>query len=216
MNWLEKIKDHQRKEFCQSGETGILEYIFENIGTTNKYSVEFGGGDGVNLSNIRYFINNGWEGLQIDYDNKGNSEVKSEFITKDNINQLFDKYCVPVDFDLLSVDLDGNDYWILKELLYVYSPRVVILEFNPCKEGKYAIEYNPDHIWGDDNYYGATFDAYVEMMEKYGYVVVYNQLQLNLVFIRKEILRGLDLPPIDFVITHYHKPYRGEKRWIEV
>lgn len=216
MNWLNEISAHVRQEFCQSGETGLLEFIFQNIGTTNKYAVEFGASDGFYLSNIRYFLNNGWDGLQMDYDTKNSKYVQKEFISKDNIVELFIKYAVSKEFDLLSIDLDGNDYWILKEVMVMYRPRVVILELNPAKEGSVTIEYNEKHIWMEDNYYGASFDAFKNLMEAYGYDLVYNHIELNLIFIRKDIIKNEEKPIVTHITTHYHKPHTGHGKWVNV
>ncbi len=130
--------------------------------------------------------------------------------------KLFSKYKVPKEFDLLSIDLDGNDYWILDNLLKGYTPRVVICEFNPSRDGNFAIVYNERHIWGDDNYYGATFGAYKKLMNIYGYDIVYNQFQLNLIFIKKEIIEKEEKPQVTFNVSHYHKPHIGGKQWTEV
>lgn len=216
MGFLNEIGAHVRQEFCQSGETGLLEFVFQNIGTTNKFAVEFGASDGCYLSNIRYFLNNGWNGIQMDYDTKESKEVKKEFITKENICDLFKKYLIPEKPDLLSIDLDGNDYWILKEILKSYLPRVVILELNPAFEGSVAIEYNEKHIWNEDNYYGASFEAFKKLMEGYGYNLVYNHIELNLIFIKKEIIENEEKPLVIHKQTHCHKPHTGGGKWVNV
>ncbi len=216
MAWLNEIGAHVRQEYCQSGETGLLEFVFQNIGTTNKYAVEFGASDGFYLSNIRYFLNNGWDGLQMDSDTKESQYVQKEFITKNNIIELLLKYGVPKEFDLLSVDLDGNDYWILKEILKIYKPRVIILELNPAVDGSVSIEYNEKHIWMDDNYYGASFDAFKTLMESHGYYLVYNHIELNLIFIKEEIIANEEKPLVAHTKTHCHKSHTGNGKWVNV
>lgn len=152
--------------YCQEKEAEELEEILPSKG----YCVEFGAGDGYRLSNIRHLLESGWEGLQMDKDNKGNKEVRQEHITAENINDLLDKYEVPEEFDLLSIDLDGNDYWIWKEIKR--TPKVVIIEYNPAYTDKRTIKYNPNHVWNNDTYYGATYEALRELGESKGYTCI--------------------------------------------
>lgn len=149
--------------YCQEKEAEALDEFLPDIG----YCVEFGAGDGYRLSNVRHLLESGWEGLQMDKDNKGNEEVKQEHITAENINELLDKYGVPEQFDLLSIDLDGNDYWIWKAI--TRTPKVVIIEYNPAYQDKRTINYNPDHVWNNDTYYGATYEALKDLGESKGY-----------------------------------------------
>src|SRR5438552_12778983 len=94
--------------YSQNGEDGILRAIFMKMGTTNKFCVEFGVGDGKSCNTRRLTEKEGWHALLMDMNEKAPSFVKREFITPDNINELFLKYDVPKEFDLLSVDLDYN------------------------------------------------------------------------------------------------------------
>ena len=122
------------KDHSQHGEFPILLDIFQKINKNTGFAVEFGAANGVWYSNIRNFIELGWNSLQMDGnpEREGKSDittdVKKEFITSENINLLFKKYNVPDEFELLSIDIDGNDYWIWKNLNYF--PDVVIIEYN--------------------------------------------------------------------------------------
>ena len=212
---IEAIKNPSKeKKYCQTFEEGILKTIFNHIGTTNKYLVDFGAGDGIYLSNSRALIEAGWTGLLMDGDNKGNEQVKKEFITAENINDLFVKYDVPQEFDLLSIDVDGNDYWIWNELNYY--PRVVMMEFNPSIQPGEAktIKYNPSHTWGNDTYYGASFDALKKLGKEKGYTLVGQCADLNMFFVRSDII-----PQQDFGVTYnvrfgHAKNTTGQ--WIDV
>ncbi len=90
-----------------------------------------------------------------DFHENLNINLHKEFITAENINDLFKKYSVPTDFDLLSMDLDYNDFniWLALEI----RPRVVVIEFKPthlAAEEKVVL-YNPVYMWDQTNYYGA-------------------------------------------------------------
>ena len=130
----------------QYGEDGILQEIFSRIGFTNKQAIEFGGWDGIYLSNIRnLIISNGFSGLFIEGDHEKAKEGMQNYCGWENVkfmegyvgfkeNRLLDSFLdeAGIDYepDLLSIDIDGYDYHVWK-YLEKYRPRVVIIEFNP-------------------------------------------------------------------------------------
>lgn len=184
---VDDINKYEKKINSQNGEDGIIEIIFNTIGITNKFFVEFG----VHKTqcNTLYLKNSkGWGGLWIDGNGDGNI-IKKEFITKDNINDLFKKYNTPPDFDLLSIDIDGNDYYIWEELKY--SPRVLIMEYNshiPPTESK-SIVYDETHTWKGDDYYGASLLALVNLNIKKGYTLIgCDTTGTNCFFIRNDCM----------------------------
>ena len=110
------INDFEQRYYSQNGEDGILKIIFNKIGTTNKFCVEFG----IHPfeGNTNYLKKQHWDCLWMDGNGDGTT-IKQEFITAENINQLFAKYNVPQEFDLLSIDIDTNDYWVWKAITVV-------------------------------------------------------------------------------------------------
>lgn len=119
--------------FSQNGEDGVLMYIFQNIGITDKFYVEFGCQDG-GERNTRYLQERcHWHGVLMDGGRQDQSiNLTQEFITPQNIHLLFEKRGVPPEFDLLSIDIDSTDLWIWRSLAlyHGYKPRVVVIEFN--------------------------------------------------------------------------------------
>jgi hypothetical protein len=99
------LSEYERKVFSQNGEDGVLNAIFDAIGETNKYYVEFGTGNG-DECNTRYLKNyRNWNGLLMDVEYEDRKiNLNREFITAENINYLFQKYEVPKEFDLLSME----------------------------------------------------------------------------------------------------------------
>lgn len=156
------INKFEQKIYSQNGEDGIIHYLFNIIGTTNKYCVEFGVGDGSEC-NTRYLIEaEEWKYLHMDAEADPNGNIKKEVITAENINILLKKYGVPSEFDLLSIDIDSNEYWIWKAIEN-YLPRVVIIEYNasiPVTESM-TIAYDPFFKWDVSSYYGASLLALV-------------------------------------------------------
>src|ERR1700722_3810434 len=103
------LREYEKRVFSQNGEDGVLEAIFNTIGKTNQYYVEFGVESGAEC-NTRYLKDRyHWKGLLMDggYQNES-INLRKEFITAENINALFQKYDVPKQFDLLSIDIDFN------------------------------------------------------------------------------------------------------------
>lgn len=118
------------KVYSQNDEDGIIEEIFSRIGTTNKKFIEFGVQNGLE-SNGHYLLLKGWSGLWLEYDEKFYNEilinfknviknekllVANEFVTKDNIDSILLKYEQEREIDLLSIDIDGNDYHVWKAI----------------------------------------------------------------------------------------------------
>jgi hypothetical protein len=167
---LSELERHERKVYSQNGEDGVLEAIFAAIGTTNRYFVEFGCGDTMEC-NCRRLLEQGWRGLFMD--RAGTPPlVQREHVSAENINGLLAKNEVPQVFDLLSIDIDGNDYWVWQAI--TWRPRVVVIEYNAHVAGdRTAIAYDPAFEWTGTDYFGASLRALAELAEEKGYRLVY-------------------------------------------
>lgn len=196
----------------QNGEDGVLDAIFEMIGTTNRYFVEFGCEDATQC-NAAYLLRSGWRGLFMDGAGiSGNplATVHEEFVTAENVNALFAKYDVPNAFDLLSIDVDGNDYHIWNAL--TFRPRVVVIEYNAHVGPAQALvmPYNPAFVWDGTDYFGASLRAMRDLGTAKGYELVYCESSgVNAFFVARECLApGFEGPPIEAV---YRAPnYAGQ------
>ena len=190
------LSQHERKIFSQNGEDGVIKKIFEVIKTTNKYYVEFGV-ENANECNTRNLRENcGWSGLLMDggYENK-EIGLYQEFITAENINELFQKYKVPQELDLLSIDIDYNDFYVWKSLDEIYQPRVVIIEYNASHlptEDK-VVKYDANAVWDTTNYFGASIRALYNLGKLKGYSLIYaNNQGVNLFFVKSSILSHIE------------------------
>lgn len=227
MNWLHELKNLPRwKKYSQADEECYLEHILNHLPQESRHIVELGAWDGYHLSNTRYFIEKGYTALLIDGDNRGNKEVKEHFITKRNILDILADYKTPTHFDLLCLDLDGNDLYILEEILSGYIPSVIICEFNPIhkpNESK-TIPYDEEHTWGNDDYYGFSFLAGVRLAQTNGYSVVHQNDNLNLYMVENNVLAktlgvplhelGQHIPTITYDAVHYH-PISRKQTWVD-
>jgi hypothetical protein len=183
-----------RGEYSQNGEDGIIQAIFGMIGETNRYYVEFGVEDGFQC-NTRYLRKHrGWTGLLMDSDHDDPSiNLHRQFITADNVEALLDGYGVPERFDLLSIDIDGNDFWVWKAIER-HVPRVVVIEYNACfpwSESK-TIPYCPDFRWDRTDYYGATLQALVHLAAEKGYTLVAtDNCGVNAFFVQEQLANSV-------------------------
>jgi hypothetical protein len=188
----------ERREYSQNGEDGILHAIFAHIGTTNRFYVEFGAEDGMQC-NTRYLrLHRGWTGLLMDGTHENTSmNLHKAFITAENIEGLFLQYGVPCSFDLLSIDIDGNDYWVWKAIRN-YHPRVVVIEYNahiPPTESR-TIPYDPSFRWDGSDYYGASLLALQKLGEHKGYRLLGTDRNgVNAFFIQESLVRDAFQPP---------------------
>ncbi|XRB17673.1 methyltransferase [Pseudoscourfieldia marina] len=194
--WQRTLESRERKVFSQQGEDGVLEAIFEYIGTMDKYYVEFGTESGVE-TNTRYLLEQkGWSGLLMDGGNENPSiNLHKEVILPSNIVELFEKYRVSQTFDLLSIDIDSYDLWVWRRLLKAgYRPRVVVVEFNRNFEDTCFMTF-PDptdsvqHRWEFDMVFGASLAALELLASHHDYKLIYtDQNSINAFFIRNDLL----------------------------
>lgn len=190
-HWIKEISSHIKKEFptdtSQFGETSALAFIFKHIKPTNKIAVEFGARDGIMGSNTYHFEKvEGWK--RVLFDSKPTNEaVIKAFITATNINDLLVEHNVPGSFDLLTVDIDGNDYYVWGSIRL--RPKVVMVEYNPRFSGKElkVMVYNPNHVFDRTDYFGASLAALARLGRFRGYTMV-SYGGLNAFFIRKDLV----------------------------
>ena len=213
MTWLANIhRQPQKIKYSQNGEEFILKYIFDNIGVTNKFFVDLGAWDGTHLSNTKLFAEQGWKGLLVD--GKEFPGVYKSFITVENIIRTLALHHVPNDFDLLSLDIDGNDYWILEQVLSYYKPRVIVSEYNSEHDPYIAktIKYDPKFVFFPNDYYGYTYGAGVKLAERFGYTIIHQQSNLNLFYLRNDLM-PVEKPNVKVELyKHWKTP--GEGEWI--
>ena len=186
----------------QQGEDGILREIFFRIGTGERYFAEFGVQDGSECNTALLASEYGWHGLYIEADEEDAKAVRErwsqrpditvrrEFVTAENVAQLFTESGIPADLDLLSIDIDGNDYWVWKAL-GSYRPRVVVIEYNAAYPPpvKWIMAYDPSHCWDGTTHFGASLSAYTVLASRLGYALIGTDSHgVNAFFLRRDLL----------------------------
>lgn len=217
---LSDLIPFEKRFYSQNGEDGIIEAILARVGTTNRYFVEFGVEDG-KVCNTRRLREKGWSGLQMDPLDPPGPGVEREFVTAENIESLFKKYGVPREFDLLSIDVDGNDYWVWRAISGRRA-RVVVIEYNatvPPGESR-VIAYDPRFRWDGTDYFGAGLSALAKLGRSKGYTLVAcNSNGVNAFFVDDALVPGrFAPPPIEriyrpFGPPHVNPPKAPGRRW---
>lgn len=173
------LKSTEAKVFSQNNEDGVLEAIFRQIGEKHKYYVEFGVESGKQCNTRIFRERHGWKGLMMDGSNQNDDiNLQKEFIYPSNIVKLFQKYKVPKKFDLLSVDTDFKDFWLMQKILAAgYRPRVIISEINSFLGPTVAKTVPVDWLekMGDtsNRFYGYSVSAGWFLARYYDYSMVY-------------------------------------------
>ena len=209
----------------ENGEDGVLDYIFKKIGTLNKYYVEFGAWDGKAGSNTHYFNEKlNWSGLLMEGDKnkvmsineseRNRINIHCEWVTSDNVNNLFLKYNVPYKFDLLSIDIDSYDYYVWESLNY--EPNVVIVETHPGLPNEVPlgiIKGTPPNV--SRGYFGANLLAFYKLAKKKGYMFV-TTVRWNAIFVKNELFNKLEMDEISEseCINKYFKPNNTNMNFI--
>jgi len=208
-----------RRVYSQGGQDGVFETIFASIGTCNSppFAVEFGfdsnvllGGTGANVANL--CLNHGFKVLLLDgkFDNP-QINLHKHFLTPENIVDLFKKYQVPEHPDLVSIDVDSTDLWLMRAVLAGgYKPRVLSVEYNQNYAVDEAITVPPTvWEWQGDALYGASLAALNMVAEEYGYKLVEIVEGLDAIFVPKDLVEvgptsSSLLPRAAYIVNQMH------------
>ena len=207
--YFKKIKDLSDIEFqvySQWGEDGIIDWLINKYPEIPKSFLEIGTQD-YKESNTRFLlINKNWNGFIIEADKAAVKDIKSqriywkhnlrainEFITKDNINNVIKKFNIPKKIGLLSLDIDGVDYWVLKKLSAL-DPSIIVCEYNSLfgQKKSVTVPYKSNFIRSKEHYsnlyYGASINAFIDLMKKKNYFLIgTNSAGNNAFFVKKNI-----------------------------
>lgn len=200
--------------YSQWGEDGILQHLLQHVHVSKKVFVEFGV-ETYAESNTRFLlVNNNWSGLVIDGSQDNIGRIKSDsiywrhdlkavraFITKENINDLIRSNGITGEIGLLSIDIDGNDYWVW-EALDVIDPAIVVVEYNarfgPARAVTIPYQQDFSRRSGDGFgiYYGASLAALDCLARRKGYALVGSNQAGNNAFFVKKGLKPESLPEL--------------------
>jgi hypothetical protein len=202
----------------QNGEDGIIKEIFRRIGTTSRNFLEIGVGDGTE-NNTAFLVSQGWTGFWIDGNDRFIERAQksgmeryvgllSAFVSKENIRSLLEQLKVPAEFDLFSLDVDFNTYYIW-EAMTAYHPRVVVIEYNAVlpADVEWKVRYNPSAVWDGSLNFGASLKSLELLGERLGYKLVGCDFHgNNAFFVRKDLVEDKFAAP--FTAENHFEPSR--------
>ena len=234
-NRIRSLADVEFKVFSQFGEDGIIQWLIRNVEIANKTFVEFGASDYKEANTRFLMMNDNWSGLIME----GNArdvaevmdwnrlwlydlEVKNCFITRENINELIADSGIQGDIGLLSIDIDGIDYWIL-ESIFVIQPRIIICEYNNVFGNDYAVSVPYDESFDrtekhySNLYWGASLPAFKKLLGRRGYYYVgSNSAGNNAFFVQKDCFDRTKImgnPEEEFVDAKYRESLDASGQW---
>lgn len=238
-NELPALADTGFRVYSQYEEDGKLLFIFAVLGMKHKTFVEIGSDDGVNSNSANLYFNFGWHGLFIDANKRSIRRgirffnkyphpwfYKPKFVfskvSRENINQIIESAGISGKIGLLSIDIDGNDYWVW-DAIQVIDPDVVIIEtHNEFGMENIVVPYDPEYAYPGKHpiYHGASPVAMTRLANKKGYRLVgANELGFNFIFI-KNGLADTKIPEVsvETVLTHPsvaegYKDFEPIKNW---
>jgi hypothetical protein len=206
----------EARVYSQNGEDGIIAWLLSRVGITDRRFVEIGIGDGRECNTAALAIVFGWRGLMIDAwpagvtaarafyggrpETRDSVTVVLEKVTRENVDALLTGHAYAGEFDLLSIDIDGNDLWIW-EALSRPSPRVVVVEYNGTfgPDRSVSVPYDPgfDRLARHPSgwYHGASLRALERLARRKGYVLAgCDSNGVNAFFVRADCAEGAVVP----------------------
>lgn len=215
------LHDAEFRVFSQWGEDGIISYLIDNLEIANDTFIEFGVED-FSEANCRFLLEDrNWSGYVLDGSReniarlmgwgefwKYSLRARAAFITRDNIAGLLAESGFDQDLGILSIDLDGVDYWIASELT-AWRPRILVMEYNAVfgKDRAITIPYTDGFertkAHHSNLYWGASLKALVVLAARWGYGLVgTNSAGCNAFFVRRDLLNDrIRERPLDEAFT---------------
>ncbi|MBN8823490.1 MULTISPECIES: hypothetical protein [unclassified Spirosoma] len=204
------LREAEFKVFSQFGDDGIIQYLISRVKPRVDTFIEFGVEDYEEANTRFLLLNDNWKGLIIDGSSFFIDAIKASsffwryslkaiasFVTAENINQLLLSSGLTGQIGLLSIDVDGNDYWIWKAITVVEAD-IVVIEYNSVfgAERAISVPYKPDFVREQAHYsylyFGASLPALYNLAIEKGYAFVgCNQAGNNAYFVKREKLNGI-------------------------
>jgi hypothetical protein len=230
---LPRLRDAEFQVFSQFGDDGILQYLLARLGPLDDRFIEFGVQDYVE-SNTRFLLQaDNWRGLVIDGGAENVARIREAdfhwrhdltalhaFVDRDNVNRLFRDAGFTGEIGLLSVDIDGNDYWVW-ETIEVVSPVITVCEYNAVLGDRLpvTVPYDPafqrTRAHPSNLYWGASLPALCHLAERKGLCFVgTNGAGNNAYFVRRDRLGPLRplAPREGFVDSRFRESRDAEGR----
>jgi len=210
----EDLSASEFRVFSQWGEDGIIQFLLRRVKAPRKVFVEFGVENYVEANTRFLLMKDNWSGLVLDGSAENIRSIKKSgiywkynlkaveaFITRENINALLAENGISGEIGLLSIDIDGNDYWVWQAINAV-SPAILVIEYNarfgPAEA--VTVPYNPEFTRAKAHsshiYYGASLAALTQLSRSKGYALVGCNTAGNNAFYIRNDLRPESVPEL--------------------
>jgi hypothetical protein len=204
-----RLNRHEFQVFSQGGADGVLAEIFRRVGISQRFFVEVGVSDGLE-SNTAYLVSQGWKGLWVEGDAVSARAARRRFEKPmaENIEEILGAHGVPREFDLFSLDIDRNTYWVWAALRS-FRPRVAVVEYNATfpPDTDWKVDYAPRGVWDGTTYFGASLKALEILGRELHYSLVGCDLSgVNAFFVRDDLVGDRFAEP--FTAENHYEPAR--------
>jgi ABC-type polysaccharide/polyol phosphate transport system ATPase subunit len=220
------LRAFERRVFSQNGADGMIEELFRRIGSPSKFFVELSGEAANGYNGARLALEESWRGIFInpacvpsvrmvrDLQFPERVRCLDSDITAASIEEVLAREQTPAEFDLLSIVLAGNDYWVWSALRR-WKARVVVIQYNasqgPTK--RWVMKENAGHRWNGTSYYGASLASLTALGKEKGYALVATDSVGDLAFFVREDLM-VDDPCLEPVVHYHYTPPRYGPRMV--
>ena len=225
-----QIETGRAPELCETGfrcfsqfeEDGLILFVMAALGIAQGVFLDIGSADGVNSNCANLALNFGWRGIFIDGDESNIAKGRAFYerhpdtwiyppkfvrgmITRENINQLLTEASIPPEIDFMSIDIDGNDYWVW-DAISVTSAKAVIIETH-IEFGlrNIVVPYDKDYVYPGrhPDYHGASPVAMEKLARRKGYRLVgANRLGFNTIYLREGLAPILPTVSVESILSH--------------
>jgi glycosyltransferase involved in cell wall biosynthesis len=200
--------------FSQNGEDGVLAEILRRTGVSERFFVEFGVESGREGNCVYLADVAGWRGLFMEADDDLYRSLDRKYaaqpavrtimaqVAPENVEDLFRRAGVPAEPDVLSIDVDGQDYWIWRAISS-FRPRVVVVEYNSALDPRRRLvqPYELSAGWQGTDYFGASLGALQALADSKGYRLVHAELSgVNAFFVRADLAADAFPDPADVAL----------------
>jgi lipopolysaccharide transport system ATP-binding protein len=214
------LRGFEWQVYSQNGEDGILQELFRRVGVGPRYFVEFSCEAGYGYNCLRLAVEEGWHGLFVHPEPNRLERLTRSCaeapgvrclqgqVAAGNVEALLGEHGVPREFDLLSIVIAGNDYWVWAAVR-AWSPRVVVVEYNAMHPPtrRWVMKEDPSFKWNGTSYFGASLASLAALGVKKGYTLVgTNSTGVNAFFVRDDLAPPGRFPPPN--VEYHFSPLR--------
>ena len=187
---LRAIQKSRQDGFSNLGEQQVLQRYISELNPL-RICVDIGANDGRTMSNTYSLFLAGWRGLAVEYDPREFARLSARYselaevnlarcmVTPENVVSLLRANRLPTEFGVLSLDIDGYDYFVLRSILSEFRPSIVVTEINEKIPPpiKFTVNYSPSYCWRADHFYGQSISQLDELCRSLNYSLV--ELEYN-------------------------------------